>query len=247
MPWGNLANNQMVSYTDAQGGGFTLKSGQSSVTSPQCMTKLDALTKYNLNATNMSAYTDSQLVPKSAWSTNQQSGTLRIVYINSFADRTWSNITNAALVYNPPIPAIGADGPPLNGPANTQAIISQAGHISSAASVCDNLVGGGFSDWYLGGWGENLGLFNNRTVVNSGITANGGNIIPSTGFYWSSTPDTSSTITVFVKDLANGSNTGNFSKSATAGFRAIRRQAVADINAYSIGQFIFGGVIFDKF
>lgn len=67
MSWLTLANNQMVSYTDAQGGGFTLNSGQSAVNSPQCMTKLDALTKYNLNATNMSAYTNSQLVPKIAW------------------------------------------------------------------------------------------------------------------------------------------------------------------------------------
>ena len=67
MSWLTLANNQMVSYTDAQGGGFTLKSGQSNVNSLQCMTKLDALTKYNLNATSMSSYTDTQLVPKIAW------------------------------------------------------------------------------------------------------------------------------------------------------------------------------------
>lgn len=29
MPWNDLLSNQMVSFTDAQGGGFTLKAGQS--------------------------------------------------------------------------------------------------------------------------------------------------------------------------------------------------------------------------
>jgi hypothetical protein len=67
MAWSGLASNQMVSYTDAQGGGFTLNSGQSAVTSNQMMDKTAALTKYNLNATNMSAYAGNQLVPKSAW------------------------------------------------------------------------------------------------------------------------------------------------------------------------------------
>lgn len=50
MSWAGLASNQMVSYTDAQGGGFTLQPGQSSVTSNQCMTKNDALTKYVLDS-----------------------------------------------------------------------------------------------------------------------------------------------------------------------------------------------------
>jgi hypothetical protein len=67
MAWSSLASNQMVSYTDAQGGGFTLNSGQSSVTSNQCMTKNDALTKYNLDSSYMSAYASNQLVPKSTW------------------------------------------------------------------------------------------------------------------------------------------------------------------------------------
>ena len=67
MAWSSLAANQMVSYTDAQGGGFTLNSGQSSTTSNQCMTKSDALTKYYLDSTLMSGYSNNQLVPKSAW------------------------------------------------------------------------------------------------------------------------------------------------------------------------------------
>lgn len=67
MAWNDLASNQMVSFTDAQGGGFTLQSGQSNVTSNQCMTKNDALTKYVLDSSAMASYTSNQLVPKSAF------------------------------------------------------------------------------------------------------------------------------------------------------------------------------------
>lgn len=64
MAWGDLASNQMVSYTDAQTSGFALQSGQSQVTSNQCMTKSDITTKYNVT---ISGYSSNQLVPKSAW------------------------------------------------------------------------------------------------------------------------------------------------------------------------------------
>ena len=67
MSWSGLASNQMVTFTNAQGGGFTLNPGQSNVTSNQCMTKNDALTKYSLDASAMSAYANNELVPKSTW------------------------------------------------------------------------------------------------------------------------------------------------------------------------------------
>lgn len=67
MAFSDLASNQMVSYTDAQGGGFSLKAGQSNVTSNQCMTKDEALSKYNLSTANMSSYASNSLVPKSVW------------------------------------------------------------------------------------------------------------------------------------------------------------------------------------
>jgi len=69
MAWSNLLANQMVSYTDAQSGGFTLLPGQSNVVSNQCMTKAQALSKYNLNASDMNAYESNQLIPKSLWNT----------------------------------------------------------------------------------------------------------------------------------------------------------------------------------
>lgn len=67
MAWSSLSSNQMVSYTDAQGGGFTLRPGESSVTSNQCMTKSQALAKYYLVDSNMASYSNNQLVPKSGW------------------------------------------------------------------------------------------------------------------------------------------------------------------------------------
>lgn len=67
MAFADLSPTQAVSFTDAQSGGFALKSGQSHVTSNQCMTKNDALTKYNLSVSAMASYLDNQLVPKNVW------------------------------------------------------------------------------------------------------------------------------------------------------------------------------------
>ncbi len=67
MAWSSLASNQMVSYTEAQGGGFTLQSGQSHVTSNECMTKSEAFAKYILNATTASGFDNNELLAKSGW------------------------------------------------------------------------------------------------------------------------------------------------------------------------------------
>lgn len=65
--WSNLVDNQGVSFTDAQGGGFTLKSGKSHITSEKLVTKAEALDMYELDLTYMSSYASSQIVPKIAW------------------------------------------------------------------------------------------------------------------------------------------------------------------------------------
>lgn len=87
MAWGDLANNQMVSFTDAQGGGFVLQSGQSNVTSSQCMTKSEALAKYVLDSSSMSSYSNNQLVPKSGWFSADDFLPLNQTY------RDWTGIT----------------------------------------------------------------------------------------------------------------------------------------------------------
>lgn len=61
--------NQMVTFTQAQSLGFQLNAGQSSVNSNECLTKSQALAKYNLDASAMSAYASNQLVPRSVWVT----------------------------------------------------------------------------------------------------------------------------------------------------------------------------------
>jgi hypothetical protein len=67
--FGQISTNQMVTFTQAQSLGFGLNAGQSHVTSIECMTKAQALSKYNLDASSMSAYTSNQLVPRSVWVT----------------------------------------------------------------------------------------------------------------------------------------------------------------------------------
>jgi hypothetical protein len=64
MAWNDVASNQMVSFTDAQGGGFTLNAGQSAITSNQCITKSEALTIYDLSSSAMQSFANNQLVPK---------------------------------------------------------------------------------------------------------------------------------------------------------------------------------------
>jgi hypothetical protein len=63
----SFGQNQMISFSQAQSLGFALNAGQSHVNSTQCMTKADALAKYNLSASAMSSYANNQLVPRSAW------------------------------------------------------------------------------------------------------------------------------------------------------------------------------------
>ena len=89
MSWSGLASNQMVTFTNAQTSPFTLNAGQSPVTSNECMTKLQALTKYNLDASAMSAYANNQLVPKSVW----VSGVVYYPFATSLVSAT--ELTNA--------------------------------------------------------------------------------------------------------------------------------------------------------
>ncbi len=92
---------------------------------------------------------------------------------------TWSNITNVA---------IGQTAQSLwDGLSNSNAIVTQVGHTSSAAKVCLDLVNGGQSDWYLPSIKELNMLWNNYFSVAKSLSQ-----IPSASqlaadFYWSST------------------------------------------------------------
>lgn len=67
MAWNDLASNQIPTFTDLQTSGFSLNAGQSAVTSNECVTKANALAKYNLSSTAMNAFASNQLVPKSSY------------------------------------------------------------------------------------------------------------------------------------------------------------------------------------
>ena len=69
MAFVDLQPTQMVTQADAATGGFPLNPGQSHGSSNQCMTKLEAITKYSLNTNNLTGYADNQLIPKSVWAT----------------------------------------------------------------------------------------------------------------------------------------------------------------------------------
>lgn len=64
MSWSARTSNMAVCFTDLQSAPFTLKSGESHVTSNNCMTKLDALNKYELEPAYMSEFSNNWLVPK---------------------------------------------------------------------------------------------------------------------------------------------------------------------------------------
>ena len=235
MAFSSLAANQMVSEADAATGGFTLNSGQSHGSSNQCMTKSAALTKYNINASAMSSYANNQLVPKSTW-VNNTAGTLRILYKLSLGSLQWSNVAGTTVTQT--------GNPALDGVSNCNAIVAQAGHTSSAALACLNLSAGGYSDWYLGGWGENLNLYSQRSTLNTALTANGGNTIPSSGGIASSTQGSVADEYIY-KRLTDGQQVG-YKKYFYSHVRAIRKEVVADTSIYSIGDFAFGGIVFEK-
>ena len=93
------ASNQMVTFTQAQSLGFSLKSGQSHVTSNQCMTKADVLVKYNVT---ISGYADNQLVPRSAWVSSESSYS-HLVSHSTFSDRfsaCYQNIPTFQILYS---------------------------------------------------------------------------------------------------------------------------------------------------
>lgn len=66
MAWGTIGSTDWVTFTDIQGGGFALKSGQSHVTSTQWITKAEAIAKYSLNEAkaSLAAKSSNQWVEK---------------------------------------------------------------------------------------------------------------------------------------------------------------------------------------
>ena len=107
-----------------------------------------------------------------------------------------------------------------NGLANSNAIVAQDGHTSSAAKLCLELVTGGQSDWYLPSVQELNMLWNNNYTVARSLSQIPGASELSQAYYWSSTEYGNSDAWSF--NFYDGSAYANASKYGTNYVRAVR-------------------------
>jgi len=126
--------------------------------------------------------------------------------------QAWSNITNLL---------IGASAQSRwDGLSNSNAIVGQAGHTSSAAALCLNSTNGGESDWYLPSILELNMLWNNYyTVARSLTQISGATQLQTLNRYWSSTEGGDSTAWFFIFSSAVANST---IKASTWYVRAVR-------------------------
>ena len=126
--------------------------------------------------------------------------------------QVWSNI-DATL--------IGASAQSSwDGLSNSNAILGQAGHTSSASALCLNSTNGGQSDWYLPSIDELSLLWHSRFNVNKSLSAIGGaTVLPNSAYYWSSTEYGTSSAWYF---FFNGQASSGSNKTTTYRVRAVR-------------------------
>lgn len=101
-----------------------------------------------------------------------------IVSPTDLTNSDWSNITTSV--------GPGAQSY-WDGLGNSNAIVAQSGHVSSAAKQCLDLTLNGYSDWYLPAVSEFYMLANNYIAVARTLAAMPGATQISTAKYWTST------------------------------------------------------------
>lgn len=125
--------------------------------------------------------------------------------------QAWSNVTSAA---------IGTSAQSSwDGLSNSNSIVGQAGHTSSAAKLCLDLVSGGQSDWYLPSIQELNMLWNNYYTVTRALSQISGATQLSNSVYWSSSEYSSNNAWYFT--FYDGYTHGS-SKVNTFCVRAVR-------------------------
>jgi hypothetical protein len=97
------------------------------------------------------------------------------------------------------------------GLANTNAIVNGCTSTTIAARLCNNLVSGGYSDWYLPSRDELTRLYNNRLSIGGFNNAS----------FWSSSQVGSTT--AWSLNFSNGSSISTSTKSTLMYVRAIRK------------------------
>jgi hypothetical protein len=115
---------------------------------------------------------------------------------------------------------------PINGLANTNAIVAQAGAGTTyAAGLCKAYNAGGFTDWYLPATWELNQCYNAAMIVNELLGNTNGfqfsNSINS--YYWSSTENNSATLFYAWNRNVNNGFAGSSSKGFDSAVRAVRR------------------------
>jgi hypothetical protein len=125
--------------------------------------------------------------------------------------QAWSNVTSAA---------IGTSAQSSwDGLSNSNSIVGQAGHTSSAAKLCLDLVSGGQSDWYLPSIQELNMLWNNYYTVSRALSQISGATQLSNSVYWSSSEGGNSGAWTFLFSYGYASY---YSKGYTSCVRAVR-------------------------
>ena len=108
-----------------------------------------------------------------------------------------------------------------DGLSNSNAVVGQAGHISSAAALCLNSTNGGQSDWYLPSIDELSLLWHSRFNVNKSLsTIVGATVLPNSANYWSSTEGGFSLAWLFLFDYGTASSNAKFYANYVRAVRA---------------------------
>ncbi len=97
------------------------------------------------------------------------------------------------------------------GLANTTAIVNGCTTTTIAARLCDNLVSGGYSDWYLPSRDELIKLYTNRSSIGGFSNVS----------YWSSSQV--GTTTAWSINFSTGTSSSTSTKSTLMSVRAIRK------------------------
>lgn len=136
---------------------------------------------------------------------------LIVALTDQSTSHVWSNVSSTE---------IGESGQSKwDGLSNSNAIAGQAGHSSSAAKLCLDLVSGGQSDWYLPGILELNLLYSNYYTVARALTLIPGATQVTSTFYWSSSEGDSS---YALSCDFSGGHVSLDSKNQTFHVRAVR-------------------------
>jgi len=113
----------------------------------------------------------------------------------------------------------GADLTSIGGGVQNTLDIINGCMFAGAANACNNLVEGGYSDWYLPSRDELTILYQNRIAIgNFRTTTFGGGF----EYYWSSTEHLNNGSFAWVRDFGSGYS-GNGGKNGSYSVRAIRK------------------------